>query len=377
VTGAPVTESIRRTPAAGRPIAADWRLYWPAAVRRRLRLWFWSIAAMTFGVLVVGGITRLTQSGLSIVDWHPVSGAIPPLNDVQWLDAFNRYREYPEFQQLRSGMTLGDFKSIFFWEYLHRALARLIGVVFLVPCAVFWWRGELIPPLARRAAALFALGAMQGGLGWLMVRSGLIDRPSVSHYRLAAHLALAFAIFGYAVWLARDLADGPSGASVPAGARRVMRRGLVILGLLLAVQIIWGALVAGLDAGYAFNTFPLMAGKLVPLGLLASTPAALSFVENIAAVQWVHRLLGTVLLATAVVFCLRVGASEADQRSRRLSAAFASLIAVQYGLGVATLIYSVPIGLGGLHQAVALALAGVWVVWAHHACHLVERPTPS
>jgi heme a synthase len=161
---------------------------------------------MTFAVLVIGGITRLTQSGLSMVDWQPIMGVIPPLTDAQWQETFDRYRQFPEYQVLRRGMSLDEFKFIFFWEYLHRMVARTIGLVFLVPFVFFWAKGWFTRPLAARALILFGLGAMQGVMGWFMVMSGLVDRPSVSHYRLAAHLSLAFIIFGYALWLARDLA---------------------------------------------------------------------------------------------------------------------------------------------------------------------------
>lgn len=358
----------------GQPAVSDWRLDLSEPRRRPLRIWFWSIAAMTFAVLVVGGITRLTQSGLSIVDWRPIMGVVPPLDEVQWREAFDRYRQFPEYQRLRQGMTLDEFKFIFFWEYLHRALARLIGLVFLVPFAVFWLSGRLPRPIAARALVLFGLGSMQGVLGWLMVRSGLIDRPSVSHYRLAAHLSLAFLIFGASVWLARDLALGSSRAAVPDRTRRLMTRGLLVVGILLAAQVVWGALVAGLDAGFIFNTFPLMAGKIVPPGILRLSPAPLNLVQNVVTVQWVHRVLGTVLLVAALVLAFRVQGSGADAPSRRLTAALASLVAAQYLLGVLTLIYVVPVVLGVAHQAVAMAIAGVWVVWAHHVFHLPVRP---
>jgi cytochrome c oxidase assembly protein subunit 15 len=356
---------------------ADWRLRLPEARRRRLRRWFLSIAAMTFVVLVVGGITRLTQSGLSIVDWQPLVGAVPPLTDAQWQESFDRYRQFPQYRQLRPDMTLPEFKFIFFWEYLHRVVARLIGLVFLVPFAVFWARGYFSRPLAIRALTLFALGAMQGVLGWLMVRSGLVDRPSVSHYRLAAHLGLAFVIFGASLWLARDLAIGAVRPIVTARARTLMGRALGALGLLLALQIVWGALVAGLKAGFIYNTFPLMAGRLVPPDLLTLAPGPINFVQNLVTVQWMHRVLGTVLLAAAAVAVARVRAAGADQTSRRLSAALASLVAAQHLLGVLTLLYRVPATLGVIHQATAMVLAGVWILWMHHVRHLDVVATPA
>ncbi len=335
---------------------------------------------MTFLVMVVGGITRLTQSGLSIVDWEPILGVVPPLTDAQWQQAFDRYREFPEYQQLRTGMTLAEFQFIYFWEYLHRLVARAIGVVFLLPFLYFWARGYLNRPLAGRALLLFGLGAAQGVLGWYMVASGLADRPTVSHYRLAAHLSLAFLIFGYAVWLARDLKVGSGGKRVPAAVRPTLVRGLGVIGALLAAQVVWGAFVAGLKAGLYHNTFPLMGGRLVPPDLLWIDPALLNFVQNPIAVQWVHRLLGTVLLLVTFVFFVRVLRVGADALSRRLNGALLTLMAAQYLLGILTLLYFVPVALGVMHQAMAMVISGVWVAWLHHVRNRtpgrVEAPPP-
>jgi heme a synthase len=347
---------------AARP--AHWSEAIPDSRRGPLRAWLWSVAAMTFGVLVVGGITRLTLSGLSIVDWKPLMGVIPPLNEAQWQQTFDLYRQFPEYQTWRRGMTLSEFKFIFFWEYLHRLLARGIGLVFLVPFVVFWVRGWLTRPLLKRALLLFALGGMQGVLGWLMVSSGLVDRPSVSHYRLAAHLSLAFLIFGGAVWLARDLASRGS-ALVDAGARRLMMRGIAAVGVLMAVQIVWGAFVAGLRAGKWYPTFPLMGGRLVPAELSAATFLT-DMLANPVIVQWVHRVLGTLLLLAAIALFVRVRARVAGATLRSYAAAFAGLVAVQYGLGIATLLYLVPVSLGVIHQATAMVLFGVWLCWLHH-----------
>lgn len=354
-------------PAARDPLSrADWRLEIPTSQRRHLAVWFWSIAAMTLGVLIVGGITRLTQSGLSIVDWDPFIGIIPPLSEAQWQEVFDRYRQFPEYQKLRRGMTLSEFQVIFFWEYLHRLLARAIGVVFLVPFVIFALRGYFNRPLLGRALALFGLGAAQGVMGWLMVASGLVDRPSVSHYRLAAHLTLAFLIFGFSVWLAADMHRADVRSPVAGAGKRVMRRGLAWVGGLFALQVVWGAFVAGLKAGRYHNTFPLMEGRLVPPTLLWLDPAILNFVQNPVAVQWVHRVLGTVLGVAVLVFFLRVVRSGADRLSRRLNAWFLSLVLAQYLLGVLTLIYFVPVALGVIHQATAMVIFGVWVWWVHH-----------
>jgi heme a synthase len=354
--------------------ARDWRLEIAEPRRRPIRAWLWSIAGMTFLVLIVGGITRLTQSGLSIVDWDPIMGVIPPLNEAQWQDAFDRYRQFPEYQQLRRGMSLEEFQFIFFWEWFHRVVARAIGVVFLVPFVFFWIRGYFNRAVAGRALALFALGAAQGVMGWAMVASGLVDRPSVSHFRLAAHLSLAFVIFGYAVWLARDLAVGLDRAVVERGARTLMGRGLAAVGVLFALQVVWGAFVAGLKAGLYHNTFPLMEGRLVPPTLLFMDPPLVNFVQNPIAVQWMHRVLGTILALAILAFSWRVLRAGVDAASRRLNATLLALMALQYLLGVLTLVYFVPVTLGVIHQAMAMVMFGVWIWWFHHVRHGVATP---
>ena len=353
--------------------AVDWRLALPEERRRRVRAWLWSIAATTFAVLVVGGITRLTLSGLSIVDWDPVMGVIPPLSDADWERAFESYRQFPEYQSWRQGMTLAEFKGIYFWEYLHRLLARAIGLVFLVPFLWFWVRGYFNGPLLRRSILLFALGAMQGVMGWLMVASGLVDRPSVSHYRLAAHLSLAFLIFGWAVWLARELAVRPGADAPPAGERRLLTRGLGVVGALLSVQIVWGAFVAGLKAGKYYPTFPLMGGRLVPVDLLWLEPAARNFVANPIAVQWVHRVLGTVLAAAVIAVFVLVRRRVRDPLSRRYNVALLGAIVFQYLLGVVTLLLVVPVWAGSAHQATAMLIFGLWLVWLHHVVRAGTR----
>lgn len=356
---------------------SDWRLRLPHSHRRWIRVWLSAIAATTFLVLVVGGVTRLTHSGLSMVDWQPLIGVVPPLDDAQWVESFQRYQQFPEYRQLRPDMTLAEYKRIFFWEYLHRLVARLIGSVFLVPFAFFWFSGMLTRPLARRVLALFALGAMQGLVGWLMVRSGLVDRPSVSHYRLAAHLTLALVIFGFCVWLIRDLSLGRARAVATTAARRRLIGGLLAVGCLLALQVVWGAFVAGLKAGLLFNTFPLMGGALVPPNIWLLSPAALNFVGNPSAVQWLHRLLGTALVLSVFAVFLHTRRPRMDRMSRRLSTALLTAVAAQYLLGILTLIYAVPIGLAVPHQAMAMVIVGLWVSALHHARHLAAPPTLS
>lgn len=334
-------------------------------MRARVAAWFWTGAALTFLILVIGGITRLTQSGLSMVDWEPIVGVIPPLDASDWAAAFERYRQYPEYQQLRPGMTLDEFKFIYFWEYLHRIVARLIGIVFLVPFLWFLWKRHLRGGLMRRALVLFALGGLQGFMGWFMVSSGLADQPHVDHYRLAMHLALAFAIFGCCVSFALDLGDR-SPLSLSAIARRRANRWLSAIGVLLILQIVWGALVAGLNAGYIYNTFPLMGGSLVPPTTAAIDSVWVELVENPAMVQWVHRILGTALIIAIAIFSLRLrGRAFRDGRAARLGAALLGLVSVQYLLGVCTLLLRVPLWMGVVHQAMAMVLFGTWLVLMH------------
>ena len=350
--------------------SADWRLQIPEERRRHLRIWLASGAMLTFLILVIGGITRLTQSGLSIVDWNPIMGVIPPLNEAQWQQAFERYQQFPEYQKLRQGMTLAEFKFIFFWEYLHRLLARTIGLVFLIPFVFFWVRGYFNPPLRNRTLALFGLGALQGFMGWFMVKSGLVDNPAVSHYRLAAHLSIALLILGGCFWLFRELSVSPVPKPVDRTLRRSLRQGVYALGGLLLLQILWGAFVAGLDAGLYFNTFPLMGGKIVPPGAFTLEPMLRNPVENPITVQWTHRVLGTVLALAAVAVFLHGRRIQADRTSRRLSAGFLALVLVQYGLGVLTVLYLVPVSLGVLHQATAVVILTLWLTWLHHVRNL-------
>ena len=335
------------------------------AKRRHLRLWLWSGAGLTFLIVVIGGITRLTQSGLSIVDWDPILGVIPPLSANQWEMAFARYREFPEYRELRTGMTLSEFRFIYYWEYLHRLAARTIGLLFVVPFLWFWWRGYLDPPLRRRLLLLFALGGLQGFLGWFMVMSGLVDEPRVSQYRLALHLGTAITIFALCIWIARDLSPR---RSLGAGdeARSVRHNHWVYLvGVLLALQIVWGAFVAGLDAGFIHNTFPRMGQGLIPPNSLRLEPAVRNLTENPATVQWVHRMLGTLLLLTAAAAVLGTRRRRGDAASCRLALGVAVLVSTQFALGVMTLLRHVPLALGVAHQALALVIVAVWLIWLH------------
>ncbi len=346
------------------PGAPGWAEEIPAKRRRHLRIWLWLGAALTAFTLVIGGITRLTESGLSIVDWAPIVGSIPPISDAQWHEAFARYQQYPEYIKLRPDMTLSDFKFIYFWEFLHRTIGRVIGLVFLVPFIWFLIRGYFNGPLLKRVLLLFALGGLQGLMGWYMVSSGLVDRPDVSHYRLAAHLLLAMTIFGFCIWFANDLLARPR-QPIAAASRRSLMGWLIGLGAILVVQIFWGALVAGLNAGFILNTFPLMNGSLLPPNGWSQDPLLINLVENLATVQWVHRVMATVLLVGVILLYVKIRRDATLERFQKWGLGFMLLVMLQYILGVTTLLTHVQTGVAVTHQATALVIVGFVLTFLH------------
>lgn len=303
---------------------------------------------------VIGAITRLTESGLSMVEWKPLIGAIPPLNDAEWQRVFDLYRETPEYRLKNAGMTLDAFKEIFFWEWLHRLWGRMIGLVFALPLVWFWVRGRIGGGLARTLTVILALGALQAGIGWFMVQSGLVDRPSVSQYRLALHLGMAVLIYALLVWLAFGaFANGPPDrAAAPRGFHWHGWGAITALG----VTILWGAFVAGLDAGLAYNSFPLMAGRFLPPEAWTLNPAWINFFENTALVQFTHRWVAIAAALAIVALPLHAARVRAEPPVRRAAAAAAIMAFVQVGLGIATLLAHVPVALGAAHQAGALIL---------------------
>lgn len=326
--------------------------------------WLWAGTGLIFLMLIIGGITRLTGSGLSMTDWNLIMGALPPMSAEEWQQAFARYQQFPEYQQLNVGMALGEFKQIFFWEYLHRLIGRFIGIVFLVPFLWFWVRGYFDARLLKRMLVLFGLGAAQGAMGWIMVKSGLVDNPHVSHYRLAAHLLLAFLLIGVCVWYAldlRNLADKDEEA-VRYGSYK--KWGLVILGIFV-LQVFWGALTAGLDAGFIYNSFPRMNGSWFPRNGLALQPALKNLVENPGTVQWVHRLLGTLLALTVTGLWIKTKFSEVEKAVSLRVDILLGAILLQYLLGIFTLLYHVPVALGVIHQAGAVLFWIAWLIYFH------------
>jgi len=332
------------------------------SARRVIIWWLYCVAFMVFVMVVLGGVTRLTQSGLSMVEWRPVTGWLPPMTEALWEETFAKYQEFPEYREKNLGMTLAEFKGIFWLEFLHRLWGRVIGLAFFLPFVFFLVKGWVRGRLAGHMIALFVLGGLQGGMGWFMVKSGLVDRPDVSQYRLAAHLCLALLIYGYLIWVALSLRSPPSTNTLTTA----MKRASLGLTGLIFITAFSGALVAGLDAGLTYNTFPLMDGDLIPDGLLDMDPWYLNFFESILTVQFDHRVLAVVTFAS-VVLMWRAARKQALSEWQRQAVNFLfAVVFVQVGLGIVTLLLGVPVSLGTLHQAGAVILLG-GAVWTTHA----------
>jgi cytochrome c oxidase assembly protein subunit 15 len=316
---------------------------------------------MVFVMVVLGGVTRLTHAGLSMVEWRPLTGILPPLTTAEWEEVFAAYRQYPEFQKLNRGMDLAGFKAIFWLEYMHRLWGRAIGVVFVLPFLYFLARRRIARSLAPKLAIMFVLGGLQGFLGWYMVRSGLVDRPDVSQYRLTAHLGAAIAIYGYMFWVALDLLL--PGLTTPVETQQPLRRfGLALLAM-IAVTVLSGGLVAGTDAGFAYNTFPLMDGRLVPGGLLDMEPSLANAFENIIMVQFNHRVLAIATALLSLALWLLARRAHLPPRARAAFHALLGAATLQFGFGVATLLSVVALPVAAAHQAGALVLLTA-LLWA-------------
>ena len=332
---------------------------------RQVASWLLFCAAVLLGMILLGGVTRLTNSGLSIVEWKPLVGAIPPLSEQAWQETFDKYRQFPEYQKVNRGMSLDGFKSIFMYEYLHRLLGRLIGVLFLLPLLYFAWRGHIRQGLMPKLVVLFFLGGCQGLLGWYMVKSGLVDNPRVSQYRLTAHLGLAVAIYAYMLWLAFDLLFRPSAATTSAAPRPYGCASRVLVGLVY-LMILSGGLVAGTRAGFAYSTWPLMGDSFIPRGLYAGTPAWLDMFEDITTVQFNHRMFAYLLVVLISLFALLVYRSGAGGRVRPAVITLMLALAVQVVLGISTLLLHVPVALAAAHQGGAMLLLSA-MLFASHA----------
>ena len=335
------------------------------ASTRAIVAWLAACCLLVFAMVVVGGVTRLTHSGLSITEWQPIVGTIPPLSDADWSEAFAKYRQTPEFREVNHAMALPEFKRIFWWEYFHRLLGRFIGAAFLLPYLWFLARGRIPRSLRWPLAGIFALGALQGALGWFMVQSGLVDDPRVSQFRLTAHLGLAFAIYGAMLWVALSLAFPAHIDPRAMPGARPLRRFAVAVAALVFAMVLSGGLVAGIRAGFAYNTFPLMHGRVVPPEILMLAPWWKNLFWNMATVQFDHRLLAWILAFIVPLFAWRVWRSALPRRARGTAAALVAMLAMQVSLGIATLVNVVPLPLAALHQAGAVVVFGLALAAVH------------
>ncbi len=328
---------------------------------RPIAVWLLIVAAMIFVMVVLGGTTRLTRSGLSIVEWRLLEGTLPPLTEAHWQELFDLYKQTPEYQKINTGMDLTGFKEIFWLEYLHRLWGRLIFFVALVPLLWFLWRGRVEKRLIPRVVAVPLLVALNGVLGWFMVASGLIDIPRVSPYRLAAHLGLAVAIYAYVLWLALSLMSEHISNDTPL---RLRRSGRAVTALVF-LMILTGGFVAGTKAGFAFNTFPLMNGRFFPEGMYAMQPFWTNLFENIATVQFNHRLLAYLLCIVIPIFWWSMMRVDLPERVRRATHLLLGWLAVQVTLGITTLVHVTPVPLAAAHQAGALILFSLALYTLH------------
>jgi heme a synthase len=338
---------------------------------RAIQIWLAAVAALVFAIVIVGGATRLTESGLSIVEWRPVTGALPPLSESAWLAEFEKYKAIPQYQHVNRGMSLDAFKTIYWWEWAHRFLGRLIGAAFLLPFVWFLWKGWIERPLRGRLWFIFTLGALQGAVGWWMVASGLSERVTVSPYRLGFHLTLACVIFAALLWTILRLSPRPPSAAPS----RIRYAAVALLGLVLA-QIFLGALVAGLRAGYLYNTWPLIDGALIPAGdrLLFLSPLWRNFFENELTVQFLHRMTAYALWAAAILHAIDAWRRAGDGRVTALACALGAAVTAQGAIGIATLLAQTPIGLALAHQGMAVIVLAIAVM---HAEGLVRRREPA
>ena len=327
---------------------------------RQIASWLLFCAAVIFGMILLGGVTRLTDSGLSMVEWKPLMGVIPPMSEAAWQETFDKYKQYPEYQKVNKGMDLDGFKYIFMYEYLHRVLGRLIGVLFFVPMVFFAMKGRVRAGNMPKLWILFIMGGLQGLLGWYMVKSGLVDNPRVSQYRLTAHLGLAVAIYAYMLWVAFDLLFGQKAGSHPrAGFSRV----LVVL---VYLMILSGGLVAGTRAGFAYSTWPLMGTSFIPPGLYAMEPGWLAMFEDITTVQFNHRMFAYLLFGLIHLFAWFSWRDGLSGRGKLAMGLLLVALWLQVIMGISTLLLHVPVWLAALHQGGAVALLTATLFASHY-----------
>ncbi|HPR29323.1 MAG TPA: COX15/CtaA family protein [Chitinophagales bacterium] len=331
---------------------------------KAIRLWLWTGAFMVLVQVMLGGITRLTGSGLSITEWDVLMGALPPLNAEQWNEAFDQYKQFPQYELVNSDMDLPGFKSIFWWEYIHRNWARLIGLVFLIPFLYFWFSGRLNKAMRNRFLVVFLLGGLQGFMGWIMVASGLIDKPWVSPYNLTMHLLLALLVFLYLIWLALSMRKKPVPTDHPVAAKHIRW----VLGIIV-VQIAFGGFMAGTKAGLLFQTWPLMNGTVIPPNAFHGANAMAAIFDNPTTINFVHRTLGILVFLAVGIFWLQNRRFSAPSM-RRLEHALLLMVFLQFLLGVTTLLLAsthIPVFWGVVHQLGAFILAGIATAILYYA----------
>lgn len=322
---------------------------------RPIILWLFSTCFLIWLMIMLGGATRLTHAGLSIVEWKPLTGILPPLNQAQWLEAFEDYKRFPEYKLVNKGMELKDFKFIYFMEYFHRLLGRMMGLWFIVPLVIFWVRKQLSFKLKKISLIAVFLGLAQGILGWYMVKSGLVKDPAVSHYRLTAHLLLAITLYSLLFWSALELARSPLKNSVKLESLLIKRLSLLSC-IAIMLTVFYGGLVAGLKAGLIYNTFPLMGEDFIPAEWAFYKPIWINFFENAALVQCIHRWLAMSTAALILLTSWTIWHQSAQKHMRSLALIFACTAFIQVALGILTLLFHVPVILGTLHQGTAIIL---------------------
>ena len=331
-------------------------------MQKSIAVWLLACCALVFAMVVVGGVTRLTNSGLSIVEWQPIVGTFPPLSQSDWEVVFEKYHQTPQYQKVNQGMSLEEFKGIFWWEYFHRLLGRVIGLAFFIPFIYFVARKGIDRPLGLKLAGIFLLGGLQGAMGWYMVKSGLVDNPHVSQYRLTAHLGLAFVIYAAMLWVALGLLF-PASASQGDDRLRSLRQFSLALTSLIFIMVLSGGFVAGIRAGLAYNTFPLMNGHFIPPEIFMLEPWYRNFFDNMATVQFDHRMIAWMLAFLVPLFWFKSRQLPLPASTRLACNLLLAMLAVQISLGIATLLLVVPLPLAAAHQggAVLLFTAALWV----------------
>ncbi|TAL62705.1 MAG: heme A synthase [Bacteroidetes bacterium] len=334
---------------------------------RPVMVWLFSGCFLIYAMVVIGGITRLTGSGLSITKWKVVTGTLPPLSEDAWQKEFDAYKQIPQYKLINSNFELSDFKQIYFWEYLHRLLGRVIGIVFIVPFIWFWVKKKLPNGFLKKALVLFALGGFQGFLGWFMVSSGLSENVYVSHYRLAIHLISAFAVFGVTFWFAMDLTPPPTPSPQERGEHHLLKKISMLLFSVVILQIIYGAFVAGLKAGYGYPTWPKMGNEWVPDDVVALEPVWKNFMEGHAGIQFIHRYLAYVVVLIVGIIFYRAREMQITSEQKKIINALGIIVLAQFILGVFTLVYGVPIVIAVLHQTGAFFLFATTLLLIHRS----------